>query len=113
MKPFSLEDILNLAPDSLAEPREPDPMYVDWAFYNWGNTEQPELEPLKVTLSMDVQEKKIYATVAAVDEYGNDIELPAGAYPWAAQQVKELVAQLLQFEGVQMNGKLINLLKGE
>lgn len=111
MKPFNLEDILAVDTYSLVETQ--DAAYIDWAFYNWGNKEQPELEPLKVTLSMDVQEKKIYATVAAVDEYGNDIDLPDGAHSWAAQQVKELATQLLQFEGVQMNDRLTNLLKGE
>ena len=115
MIPFDVEHIRsNVSPMDLAEARELDPMYIDWAFYNWGNVEAaPEQEPLKATLTLDVQEKKVYVTVIAVDPHGNEIPIPKGSFTWAAQQVKRTVEELLRYEGVTVNDNLSKILSGE
>lgn len=115
MIPFDVNHVRsNVSPMDRAEALEHDPMYIDWAFYNWGNVEAaPEQEPLKATLSLDVQEKKVYVTVTAVDTNGNEIPLPQGSFEWAAQQVKRTVEELLQYEGVTVQENLSKILSGE
>ena len=116
MKPFDINDIrATVSPEFLSDMgQEPDPMYIDWAFYNWGNEEAtPEMEPLKATLSLDVQGKTAYLVVEALDPMGHSIALPEGADAWAKQQVKGTVEELLKYEGVTLTEHLQNILKGE